>query len=105
MAWGQVNRLGVGGNYVCCLAIVVIFIGLTRKSSYGRKLKGGSHKVKGRARMGERGCGGWALFMEELTTQVFYQSYLPISASFDLKRVLPCALHNIPSSENLISTR
>ena len=27
LAWGQVNRLGVGGNYVCCL-VVVIFIGL-----------------------------------------------------------------------------
>ena len=28
LARGQVNRLGVGGNYVCCLVIVVIFIGL-----------------------------------------------------------------------------
>ena len=25
---GQVNRLGVGGSYVCCLVIVVIFMGL-----------------------------------------------------------------------------
>ena len=28
LARGQVNRLGVGGNYVCCLVIVVIFMGL-----------------------------------------------------------------------------
>ena len=28
LAWEQVNRLGEGGNYVCCLFIVVIFIGL-----------------------------------------------------------------------------
>ena len=28
LAWDQVNRLGEGGNYVCCLVIVVIFIGL-----------------------------------------------------------------------------
>ena len=31
--WGfharrQVKRLGVGGNYVCCFVIVVIFMGL-----------------------------------------------------------------------------
>ena len=28
LAWGQVNRLGVGGNYACYLVLVVIFIGL-----------------------------------------------------------------------------
>ena len=28
LTWGQVNRLGIGGNLVCCLVIVVIFIGL-----------------------------------------------------------------------------
>ena len=83
------NRLGVGGNYVCYLVTVVIFIGLRErikevrglKSLYGRKLKGGSDKVKGKARMG----GGGTLFMGELTPQVFYQNYLTISASFDLK--------------------
>ena len=26
--WGQVNTLGAEGNYVCCLVIVVIFMGL-----------------------------------------------------------------------------
>ena len=31
--------------------------------------------------------------------------YLPILASFDVKRVLGCSLHNIPSYQNLISTR
>ena len=72
MAWKQVIRLGVGGNYVCCLVIVVIFMGL------GVNAIGGSHKVKGRG----------ALFMGQLTPQVFYQNYLPISASFDLERVL-----------------
>ena len=48
------NRLGVGGNYVYCLFIVVIFMGLGRakreedlKSLYGGKLKWGSHRVKG----------------------------------------------------------
>ena len=42
-----------------------------------RKLKGGSYKVK-----------EGTLFMEELIPQVFYQNELPISASFNLKRVL-----------------
>ena len=28
LAWKQVNRIGVGENYVCCFAIVVIFMGL-----------------------------------------------------------------------------
>ena len=32
--------------------------------------------------------GGGALFMGEMTTQVFYQNYLPISVSFSLKRVI-----------------
>ena len=46
LARGQVNRLGVGGNNVCCLVIVVIFMGLGDvevgglNSSYGGKLKG-----------------------------------------------------------------
>ena len=47
-------------------------------SSYEGRLKWGSHKVEGRV----------FLFMGELTPQVFYQKYLPISAFFDLKRVL-----------------
>ena len=54
-------------------------------SSYGGKLNGGSYKVKGSG----------ALFMGELTPQVFYQNYLPISTSFDLKRVPWYVLHNI----------
>ena len=28
LALGQVDRLGIGGNYECCLAIVAIFMGL-----------------------------------------------------------------------------
>ena len=28
LAWEQVNRLGVGGNYVCCVVVFVIFMGL-----------------------------------------------------------------------------
>ena len=70
------NRLGVGGNYVCYLVIVVIFIGLRRskrerglKSSYEGKLNGESHKVEGKASMG-------VLFMGELTPQVFYHPLL-----------------------------
>ena len=41
MAWGQVNRLGVGGNYLCFLVIIAIFMVLggteigILKSSYG----------------------------------------------------------------------
>ena len=26
MTWGQMNRVGVGGSYVCCLAMIIIFI-------------------------------------------------------------------------------
>ena len=37
--------------------------------------------------------------------QLFYQNCLPISAFFDVKRVLWCALCNIPSCLNLIRTR
>ena len=44
-------------------------------------------------------------FMEELTPQLFYQNYLPISASFVVKRILWYALRNIPSYWNFISTR
>ena len=42
-----------------------------------KEAEGGSHKVKR----------GGALFMGEFTPQVFYQTYLPISASFDLKEL------------------
>ena len=86
MAWEQVSRLEVGGNYVCCLLIIVIFMGLEGAKRYGRgfklivwrEAKGGNHKIKGRG----------ALFIGELIPQVFYQNYLSISASFDLKIVL-----------------
>ena len=44
-------------------------------------------------------------FMRKLTSQLFYQNYLPISISFSVKRVLLYALRNIPSYKNLISTR
>ena len=43
--------------------------------------------LKGEPQSQRRGGGG-ALFMGEMTTQVFYQNYLPISASFSLKRVI-----------------
>ena len=46
LAWRQISSLGVGENYVCCLVIVVIFMGHAAakmlgdlKSSYGEKLK------------------------------------------------------------------
>ena len=58
MAWGQVNRLGVGENYVCCLAIVVIGgaeVGALN-SLYNGKLMEESHK-------GE-------IYMEELMPQL-----------------------------------
>ena len=56
-------------------------------SSHGEKLKGGKPQSQ---REG-------ASFMEDLTPHLLYQNYLPISASFDLNRVLLYALHNIPS--------
>ena len=39
-------------------------------------------------RVSQKVKGELALFMGELTTQVFFQNYLPISASFGLKRVI-----------------
>ena len=54
-----------------------------------REAEGVSQKFKGGG-----GGGGFclgvcaALFMGELTPQVFYQSYLPMPASFSLKRVI-----------------
>ena len=47
------------------------------KSLHGGKLKRGNYKKS----KGE-------LFMGELTPQLFYQKYLPISASFGAKRVV-----------------
>ena len=49
-----------------------------------REAEGGSHKVKEKVRIGGRG----SLFMEDLTPQIFYQNYIPISDFFDLKIVL-----------------
>ena len=42
-----------------------------------REAEGVSHKVKGEH-----------FFMEELTPQIFYQNYLPVSALFGLNRVI-----------------
>ena len=36
LSWGQVNRLGVGGNYVCCLVMVVIFIAWDLEDQRGK---------------------------------------------------------------------
>ena len=59
------------------------------KSAYQGKLKGGKGKARWRRSGGGVAWGwGWAFYMGELTPQVFYQNYLPISVSFDLKRVL-----------------
>ena len=55
---------------------------------YGEKLKGGSLKVKGKAARIAGGRGGGGIFMGDFTRKVFYQNYLPILASFDLKKVL-----------------
>ena len=44
--------------------------------------------LKGEPQSQRREGGGGELFMGEMTTQVFYQNYLPISASFSLKRVI-----------------
>ena len=56
------NRHKVGGNYVCCLVIVVIFMGLGKakrkrglKSSYGGKLK---EVLSRKPKVGEWGGGG-----------------------------------------------
>ena len=49
-----------------------------------RETKGGKPQSQ---RKGAGGHGG-DLFMGELTFQIFYQNYVPISDSFDLKRVL-----------------
>ena len=88
-AWEQVNGLGVGGNYVYCLFIVVIFMGLG-----GAKRLGCLNSSYGGKPQSQRKGGS---FYGEVDPQVFYQNYLPISASFDLKRVLWYALDNIPS--------
>ena len=42
------NRLGVGGVYVCCLVIVVIFMGLREQRNRFSKFIRRSHKAKGR---------------------------------------------------------
>ena len=44
---GQKNRLVAGGVYVCCLAIVVIFMELGEQRSRFSKFKRRSHKAKG----------------------------------------------------------
>ena len=82
LAWEQVNRLGVTGGYVCYLVIAFIFIGLgganrqgDLKSSYGGKRASN----KG---LGDNTMGG------ELNPQLVYLNYPPISAPFDVKRVL-----------------
>ena len=48
---------------------------LCREAEEGLK---GTYKVKG----------GGAIFMGELTTQVFYQNYVPMSSFFGVNRVL-----------------
>ena len=43
----KVNRLGVGKVYVCCLAIVIVFMALggpKRSQLWGKFLYGGGHK-------------------------------------------------------------
>ena len=73
LSLGQVNRLGVKGNYVCCPVIVVIVIGLGGAKNYGgvkvvvwREAEWLGHKVK-----------GGHCFMEELTLPVGILSELP----------------------------
>ena len=66
------NRLEVRGNYVCCLVIIVIFIGLGGAKGRGfkvivlREAKVGTHTVKR----------GREIFMRELNAKLFYQNYL-----------------------------
>ena len=67
LSLGQVNRLGVKGNYVCCPVIVVIVMGLGGaknygrggglKSSYGGKLKEWATKSKAATVL----CESWPL--------------------------------------------
>ena len=79
LAWGQVNRLKVGGRKLYMLPCHSCYIyGTWRskkvgdlKSSYGGKLKGGSHKVKGRVTLSGVEPSG-----------ILSQNDLPISASF-----------------------
>ena len=89
LAWGQNIKLGVGGNYVCWLAIVVIVMGL------GGEKRGFKVIICREQRTSHKeGWGnsyGW-----ELVSQLVYLNYLPISASFGLKRVLWYSLHNVP---------
>ena len=56
------------------------------KSSHGRK--------RGHATKGGKGGGSYGV---ALNSQLVYLNYLPIPVSFDVKRVLSYALHNIPS--------
>ena len=78
------NRLGVEGNDICCLAIVAIFMGLQGASGGGSKFKRRSDKIKE---------GNFYVVVDPSAIL----SELPISISFGVIRVLWYALHNIPS--------
>ena len=67
--------MGLGGQKARGIKVIV-----------WREAEGVSHQVKMEH-----------LFGGELTPQVFYHNYFPISASFGLKRVILYVLHNIPS--------
>ena len=65
-----------------------------------RGREGLSHRIKrscGRGEPHTKSKGGGAIFMREMTPQLFYQNYLPISASLGVKRVLWYVLYNISS--------
>ena len=53
--------------------------------------------MEGREGMPQRGERGGGSYGVALNSQLVYLNYLPIPVSFDVKRVLSYALHNIPS--------
>ena len=68
LAWGQVNRIGVEGNYVCCLVMVVIFMRLAGAKSRGFKVIVWREAEGGKSQNQREGD----TFYGELTPQVFY---------------------------------
>ena len=78
LPWGQVNRLGVG------VMSHIIFMGLGEPEVGALN----SYEGKGGASL-KKGAGNRSLW-RELTTQLFYMNYLPISASFGIKSFMIC---------------
>ena len=80
----------LGGDFMQSLSSFLISLAVVRTLDYMALKRGGIKVIVWREdeRVSQKVKGELALFMGELTTQVFFQNYLPISASFGLKRVI-----------------